>query len=76
MQRHYDQQRHFLHDYKNQLNCIQGLIDCGQITEASAYIARMTGSMRTQFGDINTNHAVVNIILNQKYQTAASLGLR
>ncbi|MDE6991953.1 MAG: Spo0B domain-containing protein, partial [Lachnospiraceae bacterium] len=70
MQRHYDQQRHFLHDYKNQLNCIQGLIDCGQITEASAYIARMTGSMRTQFGDINTNHAVVNIILNQKYQTA------
>lgn len=75
MQRHYDQQRHFLHDYKNQLNCIQGLIDCGQITEASAYIARMTGSMRTQFGDINTNHAVVNIILNQKYQTARSLGL-
>ncbi|MDE7028724.1 MAG: GHKL domain-containing protein [Lachnospiraceae bacterium] len=70
MQKHYEQQRRFLHDYKNQLNCVQGLIECGQTQEACAYITRMTGTLRTQFGDINTNHAVVNIILKQKYQTA------
>lgn len=75
MQQHYDQQRHFLHDYKNQLNCIQGLIECGQTAEASAYIARMTGTIRTAFGDINTNHTTVNIILNQKYQTARDRGI-
>ena len=70
MQSQYEQQRRFLHDYKNQLNCIQGLLNCGRTEEASEYIARMTGTMQAQFGDINTNHAVVNIILNQKYQTA------
>lgn len=70
IQTQYEQQRRFLHDYKNQLNCIQGLLDCGQTKEASEYIARITGNLRAQFGDINTNHIVVNIILNQKYQTA------
>lgn len=75
MQSQYEQQRRFLHDYKNQLNCIQGLLDCGQTKEASEYITRMTGSLRTQFGDINTNHTVVNIILNQKYQTARDKGI-
>lgn len=75
IQQHYEQQRRFLHDYKNQLNCIQGLLDCGHTQEASAYITRMTGSLRAQFGDINTNHTVVNIILNQKYQTACDKGI-
>mgnify|MGYP002509489752 FL=1 len=70
MQNHYEQQRRFLHDYKNQLNCIQGLLDNGKTDEASAYISRITGNLRTQFGDINTNHTIVNIILNQKYQIA------
>lgn len=70
MQTQYEQQKRFLHDYKNQLNCIQGLLDCGHTQEASEYITRMTGTLRAQFGDINTNHTVVNIILNQKYQTA------
>lgn len=70
VQTQYEQQRRFLHDYKNQLNCIQGLLDCGQTQEASEYITRMTGNLRAQFGDINTNHTVANIILNQKYQTA------
>lgn len=75
MQTQYEQQRRFLHDYKNQLNCIQGLLDCGQAKEASEYITRLTGNLRTQFGDINTNHTVVNIILNQKYQTARDKGI-
>lgn len=75
MQSQYEQQRRFLHDYKNQMSCIQGLLDCGQIREASEYIARMTGNLRTQYGDINTNHSVVNIVLNQKYQTARSHGI-
>ena len=70
IQTQYEQQRSFLHDYKNQLNCIQGLLDCGQTENASEYITRLTGNLRAQFGDINTNHMVANIILNQKYQAA------
>ena len=70
MQRHYEQQQRFLHDYKNQLNCIHGLLDSGKTAEASEYISRITGNLRTQFGAVNTNHMIVNIILNQKYQIA------
>lgn len=75
MQVQYEQQRRLLHDYKNQLNCIQGFLDCGKTAEASEYITRMTGNLRAQFGDLNTNHTVVNIILNQKYQTARKKGI-
>lgn len=75
MQTQYEQQRRFLHDYKNQLNCIQGLLDCGQTKEASEYITRLTGNLRTGFDEINTNHTVVNIILNQKYQAARDKGI-
>lgn len=75
MQIQYEQQRRLLHDYKNQLNCIQGFLDCGKTAEASEYITRMTGNLRAQFGDLNTNHTVVNIILNQKYQTARKKGI-
>lgn len=75
MQAQYEHQRRFLHDYKNQLNCIQGLLDCGQAKEASQYITRLTGNLRSVFFEINTNHTVVNIILNQKYQTARDKGI-
>lgn len=75
MQTQYEQQRRFLHDYKNQLNCIQGLLDCGQTKEASEYITQLTGNLRTVIGAINTNHTAVNIILNQKYQAARDKGI-
>lgn len=75
IQLQYEQQKRLLHDYKNQLNCIQGLLDCGQTAEASKYITRITGNLRAQFGDLNTNHTVVNIILNQKHQTARKKGI-
>lgn len=70
MQKNYDLQRQRLHDYKNQLICIQGLLDCGQTHEAQEYISRLTGTLKTNMNHIHTNHSVVNVILNQKYQSA------
>ena len=75
MKKRYEQQRRFSHDYKNQLNCIQGMIESGQTKEALEYISGLTGNFRQNEMCVNTNHAVVNIMLNQKYQEACDKGI-
>ena len=75
MKKRYEQQRRFSHDYKNQLNCIQGMIENGQTQEVLEYISGLTGNFRQSEMYVNTNHAVVNVMLNQKYQEASDKGI-
>lgn len=75
MKRNYDNQRRSIHDYKNQLDCIQGLIAGNHIEEASAYIEKLGGTIRKSSDHVNTNHAVVNVVLNQKYEYAVEKGI-
>lgn len=70
MQKSYEKQRQQMHDYKNQLNCISGMISSGQREETLSYISKLTGSLKKNADYVNTNHAVVNVVLNQKYQEA------
>ena len=70
MQKSYEQQRRYLHDYKNQLNCIQGLLAEGKIKEGIDYVAQLTGGLQKSVDYVNTNNTVVNVVLNQKYQHA------
>ena len=70
MQRNYERQRRELHDYKNQLNCIQGLLLEGRLEETLHYVETLNGNLRESADVVNTNHAVVNVVLNQKYQCA------
>lgn len=75
MQKNYEQQRKYLHDYKNQLACIQGMLEEGRTKETLAYIAKLTGGIRKSADHINANHTVVNVVLNQKYQEAGEKGI-
>lgn len=75
MKKRYEQQRRFSHDYKNQLSCIQGMIGSGQTKEAMEYISGLTGNFRQSEMCVNTEHAVVNVMLNQKYQEACDRGI-
>ena len=38
-----------IHDYKNQLNCIRGLVDDNRTKEALRYIGQLTGSLTKAF---------------------------
>ena len=67
--------RRCLHDYKNQLGCIQGLLEAGQITDALGYINDLSGSIKKGGDHVNTNHPVVNTVLNQKYLRAQEKGI-
>lgn len=75
MKERYEQQRRFWHDYKNQLNCIQGMIENGQTKEAMKYISGLNGSFRQGEMCVNTDHVVVNVMLNRKYQEACEKGI-
>ena len=75
MQTSFDQQRKYLHDYKNQLLCIQGRLEEGQTEETLCYVKKLTGGLQQHTNTINTNHNVVNVVLNQKYQYAQKKGI-
>ncbi len=70
-----ESQRRFMHDYKNQLACIQGLLADRKAEEAAAYIEKLGISFRKLSDCVNTNHAVVNVVLNQKYEYAREMGV-
>lgn len=75
MQKSYDLQRRRLHDYKNQLGCIQGMLEDGQMQNALSYVSALTGTLSQSVSLINTGHEVVNIMLNRKYQEASEKGI-
>lgn len=75
MQQSYEKQRKYLHDYKNQLTCLQDMLENGQVREARAYLDTLTGNFKKNIDHVNTNHTVVNVILNRKYQEAADKGI-
>ena len=66
----YEQQRKKMHDYKNQLMTIQTLIKGEDYQTALAFAEKLTESISVDMSAINTNHPVVNAILNQKYRSA------
>lgn len=70
MQKYYKKQRRQMHDYKNQLNCIAGMLEKGQVSETLSYISGLTGGIRKIADRISTNNTVADVVLNQKYQEA------
>lgn len=67
--------RRYLHDYKNQLGCIHGMLKAGEVEEALDYIEELNSGIRKGEDCVDTNHLVVNTVLNQKYQCARERGI-
>ncbi len=75
MERVYEEQRKKVHEFKNQIDCLEGLLKGRNYKEVEQYMSKLTNSWTEETDYINTNHAVVNSILNQKYKQAKSLGI-
>ena len=65
-----EQQQRKIHDYKNQLSTIQTLLKGGDYRTALLFTEKLTESISVNLSAINTGHAVVNAVLNQKYRSA------
>ena len=68
-------QKRILHDYGNQLSCIQGLLKEKQYDKAQKYTEQLTESIHEGMDVVNVNNAVINVILNQKYHLAGEKGI-
>lgn len=68
-------QKRILHDYGNQLNCIQGLLKEKQYDKAQKYAEKLTESIHGGMNVVDVHNAVMNVILNQKYHLAEEKGI-
>lgn len=71
----YEKQKQRAHEYKNQIMCIDALLDRKQYAQASAYVKRLHGEAEQAEDVVNTNQPMVNAVLNTKYHEAIEKGI-
>lgn len=71
----FDNQKRKTHEYKNQILCIESLLDKKQYQKLEEYVKKIYGSLNNEPDVINTNNVIVNAILNTKYQEADAKGI-
>lgn len=62
--------KRMLHEYMNQLYCIQGLLNQKKYREAEEYTEKLTNMLAEGQKMIDVNNPVINGVLNQKYHLA------
>lgn len=71
----FDNQKRKTHEYKNQILCIESLLSKKQYSDLEAYVTKIYGKLNDEADIINTNHVIINAILNTKYQEAREKGI-
>ncbi len=75
MQAVYERQGRKMHDYKNQIRTMQALVKEGDTQAAAALAERLTESISVEMAAVNTNHSIVDAVLNQKFHAAKERGI-
>ena len=70
MQVVYERQGRKMHDYKNQIRTMQVLLKKGDVQAAAELAERLTETISVEMSAVNTNHPIVNAVLNQKFHAA------
>ncbi len=71
----FDNQKRKTHEYKNQISCIESLLDKKQYSKLEEYVKKIYGSLNNEPDAINTNNVIVNAILNTKYHESDAKGI-
>ncbi len=66
----YNRQRKREHEYKNKMMVIESLVREGKIEKLEDYICKWERQPENRLGFFDTNHVIINAILNTKYQEA------
>ena len=70
-----DRQRKRTHEYKNQIAAIGALAAARKYGELDAYIKKIDTALKFGEDVIDTNHVIVNAVLNTKYREAVDKGV-
>lgn len=71
----FDNQKKKTHEYKNQILCIESMLSKKQYSELETYVTKIYGKLNEEADIINTNHVIINAILNTKYQEMIKKGI-
>lgn len=66
----YRLQRRSVHEFEHHLQVLRDLLDRGETASARDYLDRLKTNRSIHLMSVNSHHPVVDVILNQKYQTA------
>ncbi|MDD6207693.1 MAG: GHKL domain-containing protein [Clostridiales bacterium] len=75
MESQYQRQRSMIHDYKNQMLCIQGLLEKEKESEVREVVRSLSQELCHSMPVVDTKHNIINVILNQKYEYAQRKGI-
>ncbi len=70
LEQSYRVQRKSTHEFEHHLQVLGDLLDQGAVSAAQEYLLRLKKDRSIQVMSVNSRHPVIDVILNQKYQTA------
>ena len=62
-------------EYKNQIMCIESLIEMENYDELKDYVKSISGNLSTELDYIKTNNVIIDAILNSKYKETLDKGI-
>lgn len=75
LEQNYRAQRKATHEFQNQLQTIRSLIASGDYSNAQDYIEQLQGTQTSRIFSVNSNHPIIDAVLNHKYQLANDNGI-
>lgn len=70
-----DRQRQMAHEFKNHIACIVALVKRREYNKLEVYLQKLEVDMVQEMDIIDTNHVIVNAILNTKYKEIRDKGI-
>lgn len=70
LEKSYRAQRSATHEFKHRLQVIYDLLDQGEVEHAKDYIQQLQITQTSRIFVANTNHPIIDAILNEKYHAA------
>lgn len=70
LEQNYRAQRKTAHEFEHHLQVIQELLNRGEMAATQEYVARLRKNRSIMVYSVNSGNPVIDVILNQKYQTA------
>lgn len=76
LEQNYRLQRKSSHEFEHHLQVLRGLLDQGEVERAREYLARLKKDRSIHLMSVNSHNPVIDVILNQKHQTAQENGIK
>ncbi len=70
LEQNYRLQRKSTHEFEHHLQVLRDLLDQGETETAQSYLGQLKRNRSIHVMSVSSNHPVVDVILNQKHQTA------